>query len=95
MFVITLTYLKPLAEMEPHLADHRAWLDQHYASGLLLASGPQNPRIGGIILARGGGTREALAEVFRDDPFQTLGLARYDIIEFEPVKHQPALANLI
>lgn len=31
MFVITLTYKKPLADVEQHLAAHIAYLDEYYA----------------------------------------------------------------
>ncbi|MDD7039160.1 MAG: YciI family protein, partial [Alistipes senegalensis] len=48
MFIVRLTYKKPLAEVERHLAAHREYLDRHYADGAFLCSGPQNPRSGGI-----------------------------------------------
>lgn len=52
MFVIVLTYKKPMAEIERHLAAHRAYLDRHYAAGAFLCSGLQRPRTGGVILCR-------------------------------------------
>lgn len=39
MFVILRTYKKPLAEVERHLAAHRAFLDKHYADRTLLCLG--------------------------------------------------------
>jgi len=35
MFVVTLTYLKSIEEIEARTAEHRAWLDQHVQSGLV------------------------------------------------------------
>ncbi|MES2347588.1 MAG: GTP cyclohydrolase, partial [Pseudomonadota bacterium] len=46
MYIVDLTYLKSLAEIEPHLVAHRAFLDEHYARGIFIASGPKNPRDG-------------------------------------------------
>ena len=57
MFVVILRYLKPMDEVEARTAEHRAWLDPHVRSGLLIATGPMVPRTGGVLLARGGGTR--------------------------------------
>lgn len=95
MFVITLTYLKPIEDIEAATVAHRAWLDQHVASGLILLAGPQVPRTGGIFIARGGQTRDELAATLADDPFLTQGLARYDFVEFNPGKRNPAFDDLI
>lgn len=95
MFVVTLTYLKSIEEIEARTAEHRAWLDQHVQSGLLIATGPMVPRTGGVFLARGGGTTAELAALLRDDPFQVHGLVRCDIVEFAPGKYHPALAEFL
>lgn len=64
---------------------HRAWLDQHYHSGLFLASGRQDPPVGGLIVARGE-SAAALSNVMAQDPFCLAGIATYQIIAFTPVK---------
>lgn len=94
MFIITLTYRASLDHIDQFLVEHRQWLDQHYASGLFLASGPQNPRTGGIILARGG-DRQALVDLLKNDPFQREGLADYQITEFQAVKYQPGFEAFV
>lgn len=63
------------------VARHRAWLDEHYRAGVFIASGPKEPRTGGIILAVGI-SRQALQEVVDGDPFHTQGLATHTITEF-------------
>lgn len=95
MFIVTLTYIRPIEEIEAKTAEHRAWLDQHVASGLLIAAGPMVPRTGGVFLARGGGAKADLAAVLKDDPFQVHGLADYVITEFAPGKYHPALAEFL
>ncbi|QYF85726.1 YciI family protein [Brevundimonas sp. PAMC22021] len=95
MFVVILRYLKPIEAVEAKTAEHRAWLEQHVQSGLLVATGPMVPRTGGVLLARGGGTREALVALLRDDPFQVHGIADYEVIEFAPGKYHPAMAEFL
>lgn len=84
LHVVLLRYTRPIEEIEAVTPEHRAWLDGHYASGRFIVSGPQNPRTGGVILARG--DKEGLAELLKEDPFAKHGLAEYDIVSFVPVK---------
>jgi uncharacterized protein YciI len=95
MYVVLLTYVKPMAEVEAVTAEHRAWLDPHVASGLLIATGPQVPRTGGVLLARGGGTKAELEALLKSDPFQIAGVASYQIIEFAPGKYHPEMARFL
>ena len=85
MFIFKLTYKKALSEVEAHLAAHREFLDEYYKSGRLVASGPCEPRTGGVILCDCPSLEEA--ERIRDqDPFYREGAARYEIIQFLPTK---------
>lgn len=86
MFAIISQYLKPLAEVDLHLAAHRAFLDKYYAEKIFFCSGARNPRTGGVILARAV-TRERLESILREDPFSVNGISAYDIIEFTPNKY--------
>ena len=86
MFVILLHYVKPLAEVDEYLQEHRKFLDKHYAAGHFLASGAQVPRIGGVILAKNV-SREKLDVVLNEDPFHREQLATYQVIEFSPAKY--------
>lgn len=85
MFIIILTYIQPLALIERHLEAHRAFLDQHYAAGHFIASGPQIPRTGGVILAKGL-ARHQLDEILAEDPFYREKVATYQVIAFDPIK---------
>lgn len=38
MFIILLTYIKIVAEVDRHLAAHRAWVNQGFDDGFLLAA---------------------------------------------------------
>lgn len=84
MVVIELTYTKPLEEVERFLEAHRAFLQTCYDQKLLVASGPQNPRVGGVVIALG--NKESALQIMEEDPFYKQGIAVYRFIEFEPVK---------
>ena len=75
MFIVTLTYLKPVEEVDALMRDHVAWLETGYADGLFIASGRRVPRTGGVILARSGDA-QALHETLARDPFVIHGAAR-------------------
>ena len=51
MFLVLLTYLQPLDAVDACLAEHREYLQRHYAAGVFQLSGPRQPRDGGVILA--------------------------------------------
>ena len=91
MFVVTITYTQPIEVIEAKTVEHREWLDQHVASGLIIAAGPMVPRTGGILIARGGGTKEELEALLQVDPFRIHGLADYAVTEFKAGKLNPAL----
>lgn len=88
MFVISINYIKPLEEVEPHLEAHRAFLDRHFADGHFIAAGRKVPRTGGIILAKAAG-REQLNDLISADPFYVHEVAEFDVVEFEPTKTAP------
>jgi len=88
MFIVTLTYIRPLEELDALMDGHMAWLRKHYESGLFLASGRQVPRKGGVIFARSG-ERAALEAVLARDPFVQNGVATTEVIEFVPSMTAP------
>jgi uncharacterized protein YciI len=49
MVIITSKYVKPLDVIDSLLADHRKFLDDQYKQSKFIFSGPQNPRVGGLI----------------------------------------------
>ena len=85
MFVLLSRYLKPLDEVDRHLADHRAFLEKHYQAHRLLISGPQDPRTGGVIVTHDI-SREQAEAMMAEDPFVRAGIAEYQFIEFKPTR---------
>lgn len=83
MFIAILTYKKPIEEVDRFLQAHRDYLVEHYAAGDFIASGPQTPRIGGVIMIKAD-NREAVDSIIVQDPFNINGIADYQIVEFTP-----------
>lgn len=83
MFIAILTYKKTLEEVDRFLQAHRDYLAKHYAAGDFITSGPQNPRIGGVIMMKAD-SRAAVDAIISQDPFNINGIADYQIVEFTP-----------
>lgn len=91
-FVIRLEYKVPIEKIDTLLVTHREFLDSGYEKKILLSSGPQNPRDGGILIARAE-SLEAMKEFCKQDPFAKHGFADYHFTEFIPVKYQKDFEN--
>lgn len=81
MFIVELTYLADLSEIDAAMRAHMVFINKHYAAGTFVMSGRKIPRDGGIILALGE-SREQIEELMRQDPFCARGLASFRVIEF-------------
>ncbi len=95
MFIAILTYKKPLEEVDRFLQTHRDYLAEHYAAGDFIASGPQNPRIGGVIMMKAD-NRASVDAIISQDPFNINGIADYQIVEFNPTMFcEPSLSDIL
>lgn len=94
MFLIQITYTKPIEVIDQHLVAHRAFLEEGYQKDYFVVSGPRNPRTGGIIISQLK-HRAQLESILAQDPFVLNEVASYDIIEFEPVKYHRDFAAFV
>ena len=94
MFVILVQYIKDIQEVDKYLIAHRDYLDSGYQKDYLMASGPQNPRTGGVLLSQLR-DRKILDAFLEHDPFYIHGIASYQVIEFTPVKYHPLLSSIV
>lgn len=92
MFILTLTYIAPLEEVDRHVPAHMDWIKAGYASGTFLASGRKVPRTGGFILAKG--DRAGIEALAATDPFMVAGVTTYDITEVAVAFTAPGLEQL-
>lgn len=83
MFIAILKYKKPLSEVDRFLQAHREYLAEHYAAGDFIASGPQTPRVGGVIMIKAE-NRTGVEAIIAQDPFNINGIADYQLVEFTP-----------
>jgi uncharacterized protein YciI len=88
MFVVLLSYVKPLEEVDALLSAHARYLDEQYEAGVFVASGRKIPRTGGVILD-GGIEQDALLRILEKDPFKVAGVGDYEVVEFQPSRMQP------
>ena len=94
MFIAILTYKKPLEEVDRFLQAHREYLAGHNAGGDFIASGPQTPRVGGVIMIKAE-NRATVDSIIAQDPFNINGIADYQIVEFTPTMFcDEALRNI-
>lgn len=94
MFLILVTYTKPIEEIDAHLVAHREYLDEGYRNNYFVVSGPRKPRTGGIIISQLR-DRAQLEAILKNDPFHIHGVATYEIVEFTPVKYHQDFAGFI
>lgn len=93
-YLILIKYTVPFSQVEPTLPVHREHLQRCVDAGILLVSGPRNPRTGGVVIARAE-SEQVIRKMIDDDPYKQQGLAEYELIEFKPGKHQKFLADWI
>jgi uncharacterized protein YciI len=83
MYAIALIrYRRPLDEVVEVTEQHRAYLSDLKDEGLLIASGPMDPRNGGILLLNvpDDDVNGYLDRIRDGDPYVTFGLAQYEMI---------------
>jgi uncharacterized protein YciI len=94
--IAILRYRRPLDEVLTVLDEHRAYLRELHARGILIASGPVQPRHGGALLLRvpDDAAPAALDRVRDDDPFTRSGMAQYELLPWAPTIGLDALERL-
>ncbi|MGE5098634.1 MAG: YciI family protein [Deltaproteobacteria bacterium] len=80
--VAIIRYRRPLEEVLEVTDRHRAYLRELNEEGLLIASGPMDPRSGGLLLLRvpDDDVIGTLDRIRDGDPYVTFGLAQYEMI---------------
>ena len=94
MFIINLTYIVPLDELDKHMNSHVKFLQKYYKQNVFVASGRKVPRTGGIILALAD-SKGRIEEIIQEDPFYKHQLAEFSITEFLTSQYHPELKKLL
>jgi len=84
--IALLRYRRPLEEVLTVVEQHREYLRGLQERGILLASGPLDPRAGGALLLRvpDGGVLESLDRIRDADPYTRAGMAQYEVWPWAP-----------
>jgi uncharacterized protein YciI len=81
VFVLLLSYVRPLEEVDALMREHMAWLNEQYDAGRFVVSGRRVPRTGGVIVARGD-DRAEIERIAASDPFVAGGVATCEVVQF-------------
>lgn len=94
MFIIDITYIVAVEELDRHLDEHVEFLKKYHNENIFIASGPKVPRTGGIILALAD-SQQHVEEIIQEDPFYVHNVADFTITEFLTPQHHPELAKVL
>ncbi len=94
--ICIIRYRKPMEDVLKMTEEHRSYLKVLRMGGLLLASGPFDPRTGGALLLRlpDDDPDTALYAVRDGDPFVQSGTAQYEMLKWAPTIGRDELDRL-
>ncbi|MGQ0709415.1 MAG: YciI family protein [Rhodoferax sp.] len=93
MFIVSLALAGNPAQAAPHMAAHKAWLQQGFDDGVFLASGNLMGQPGGGIVVHGVSEAE-LHERLDQDPFVSQGIVSVQVVGITPTRVDSRLAFL-
>ena len=85
MVIIIGKYTRTLEVIDTLIVDHRKFLDEFYKKSKFICSGPQGPRVGGVILANVESVEEA-RQIMKNDPFYINDTVENQFVKFLPLK---------
>ena len=94
--IAIIRYRRPLEEVLKVVEAHRNYLRTLKDKGILLASGPLDPRNGGALFLKVP-EEDVLANLDRvrdEDPFSQAGVAQYELLPWQPNIGKEALDTL-
>ncbi|RPD98967.1 hypothetical protein BBB56_14745 [Candidatus Pantoea deserta] len=92
MYIVSLSYFRPVEEVEALLEPHIQWLDRYFAAGAFIAAGRKDPRTGGIVLAKEM-DRARLDAILAEDPF--VAVANYEVTKLNVTRATDDFAALV
>lgn len=92
MYIVSLSYFRPVEEVETLLEPHIQWLDRYFAAGVFIAAGRKDPRTGGIVLVKDI-DRARLDTILAEDPF--VAVANYEVTRLNVTRATAEFAALV
>ena len=93
MFLLNISYIKPPAEVEPHVKAHGAWVARYLNDGIFLFAGPKKSGLGGVIATRTI-DKAHLSRILTEDSYVEADVAEYQVIDFDCKATQASLEAL-
>ncbi|KAF7524060.1 hypothetical protein PCG10_005964 [Penicillium crustosum] len=84
-FLLSVSYLSSLEEVEKQLPAHIAWLEEQYERKVYLLFARKVPFTGGVCVAVAE-SADQMAQITETDPFHTSKVAKYHIQELDLTK---------
>ncbi|MFK8259567.1 YciI family protein [Erwinia sp. AnSW2-5] len=91
MYIVFLTYTRPMEEVEALLEPHVAWINRYFTAGAFISAGRKDPRTGGMIMVKEM-DRKQLDVILAEDPFQTV--ASYEVTKVNITRSADKFAAL-
>jgi len=91
-FVVLVHYTAPIAEVDAVRGEHLAHVERHAREGVFRAWARRDPPAGGVLVAAAP-DRGVLEAILADDPYVKAGVARSEIVAFNPANVRGLLAS--
>ena len=82
MYLIISNYVVPSTAVDPHRAQHVAWVQQYLDSEDFIMAGPRRGKIGGVIVSRSMPI-DKLTKILAEDSFVSENLVEIQIVDFD------------
>lgn len=82
MYLIISSYVVPTTQVDPHRAQHVAWVQQYLDSEDFIMAGPRRGKIGGVIVSRSMPI-DRLMKIMAEDSFVSENLVENQIVDFD------------
>ncbi|GHV35773.1 hypothetical protein FACS1894187_09210 [Synergistales bacterium] len=94
MILVSVSYVKPLEEVERWVKAHRDYLNKYLESRQIVLFGRRTPPVGGVILFNMKNAAEVDA-IMKEDPFYVNGVSKYELIDFTPSRIDERIAPFL
>ncbi|AUX71762.1 YciI family protein [Erwinia pyrifoliae] len=91
MYLVLLSYTRPMDEVNRLLEPHIEWINRYFADGVFISAGRKEPRTGGMIMVKEM-DRARLDAILAEDPFQAV--ASYDVTKVNITRSADAFSAL-
>lgn len=82
MYLIISNYVVPTTQVDPHRAQHVAWIQRYIDSGDFIMAGPRRGKIGGVIVSRSMPI-DKLMKIMAEDSFVSENLVENQFVDFD------------